>query len=171
MTDAAGIVSAETLAKLLKITTRHLRNLVADGWIKKTREGKYTVVAGVHGFIDYKDDQISRGSQLAAKNRTGDARAREIELRIAQRERTLIPLDEAVAAMQVVAGALRAEMEGAAANITRDRELRNRIQDVHDGILKRSSERIEREAAALRSGGNADAPVEEDEPGGMGEGE
>lgn len=168
MSEREGVIKAETAAKLLMITDRHLRRLVADGWIKKS-DDKFTVVGCVQGYINYLKDENRRGSQSAAKNRTSDARAREIELRIARQERKLIPFEEASAAMQIAIGAVRAELEGAAANITRDRELRNRIQDAHDGILKRASERIGREVAALRTGGDALAAVEEDDAEPVGE--
>lgn len=167
MSDQGGFIKAETAAKLLMITQRHLTRLVADGWIKKT-DGKFTVVGTVQGFIHYKNDENRRNSQKSASSKAADARAREIELRIARQERQLIPLEEAVASMNFAVGAMRAELEGSAANITRDRELRNRIQDAHDGILKRASQRVEREAAALRRGSNAAAAVGEDDSGSMG---
>ena len=169
MADETGVVSAETAAKLLMMSDRHLRQLVADGWIQKNGDSKYTVVGAVQGYIRYLKDEARRGMGNQAKNRTSDARAREIELRISKQERTLIPIEDAIASIQFAVGAVRAELEGAAASITRDRELRNRIQDTHDGILKRATQRIEREADALRSGNYSAAAVEEDDAGPMGE--
>lgn len=169
MSEQAGTVKAEMLAKFLMISPRHLQRLVADGWVQKDPSDRYTVVGGVQGYIRYLKDENRRGSQAAGKNRTADARAREIELRIQKAERTVIPFDEAVASMNFAMGAMRAEMEGTAANITRDRELRHRIQDAHDGILKRAAERIARECAALRSGVYAAQPDAADESVDLGE--
>ena len=161
--SAPGTISRETAAKLLMVTPRYISMLVKDGWIQKGPEDHYTTVGVVQGYIKFLKDDVRRNSQQTAQSKAADARAREIELRIAQRERTLVPVDEAVAAMSFAIGAVRAEIEGAAANITRDRELRNRIQDAHDGILKRAAQRIDREVAALRGGGAIAEAVEEDD--------
>lgn len=169
MSEEAGVVTAETAAKLLMLTDRHLRRLVADGWVQKTPEGRYTIVGSVQGYIRYLKDEARRGSKSAANNRTADARAREIELRISQKERVLIPLAHALETTDHVIGLMRSELDGLPARMTRDRELRYRIEEAIDGILKRASQRLAQEASDLSQGQPPSGSVPEDDSGSMGE--
>lgn len=166
---SAGVVTAEILSKLLMLSDRHLRQLVADGWIAKNPDGKYTTVGGVQGYIRYLKDEARRGMATTAKSRTNDARAKEIELRIAVQERKLVNLDETLTLVDDIAGVLRAELEGLAAGVTRDRELRHRIEERIEGAFSRSAKRLKEHAAALRAGGTAVDDPDEDDAGSVGE--
>ena len=148
-------VSAERAADLLGITSRHLRRLVADGWIKKDAKGKFTDLATVRGYVAYLQDEARRTSKSAAASKKDDAKTREIEQRIAIRDRTLVSTEEAIAFVDAVVGGLKSDFSGLAMRVSRDRVVRRKIESVVDDILNRASNRYRDGAAALRTGGDA----------------
>ena len=118
MKDEAGVVASETAAKLLMMSERHLRRLVADGWVTKTADDKYTVVGCVQGYIRYLKDEARRGNQTDAKTYVSEVRAR-----LAQEQADNMALKNA---------ALRAEMVSVA-----DVEMTwgTMVRDLRAGVL------------------------------------
>lgn len=155
MSAEAGIISRETAAKLLLITPRHLARLVADGWIKKTSDDKYTVVSCVQGYVAYLKDETRRNSKSAAASHLDQMRAREVELRIAAREKELLPLDEVVASMDIIAVTFRQALDGFPARFTRDPELKARLRTATDEVLNTVADTLEAQAKKLAPGPTA----------------
>jgi hypothetical protein len=81
------------------------------------------------------------------------ARAREIELRTAQRAGLLIETDEAFAILDDVFGMLRSDLGGLPATVTRDLEIRREIEKGVNEILNRTAKRLSLRAQALRANG------------------
>lgn len=158
-----GQISAEVAAKLIMVTDRHLRRLVADGWIKKAPDGGYSLVNVVQGHINYLKDETRRNSRQSATSHSQDVRAREVEQRIAIKDRKLIALDEAIEAISLVAGWVRAEIEGMPASFTRDLKLRRQLETKVDDILSRLAAQCAKARQALRTGQPALDPVAEDD--------
>jgi restriction endonuclease Mrr len=136
---------------LLNRTPRWVQNLVAAGFISKSSRGAYTVVEVVRGALAYYEDQLSRTSKAAAANRATEARTREIELRIAERKRELIPVDEARAVVSEMAAMVRAEFAGLPAKFTRDLDERRRLEQEIDGSFERLAAAAGRASASLGS--------------------
>ncbi len=90
-----GTLTVREAAHILKMSPERVRQLARDGWIPREAKGFYPTVGTVHGYIDFLKDEARRSQQNVSANRARDARAREIELRIAQAERTLIAMEEA----------------------------------------------------------------------------
>jgi len=158
-----GMISAEQAAKLLKVSAERVRQLVRGGWIKKAAKNQYPLVGVVHGYIDFLKDEERRTSLVQNESGLKAARQREVELRIAERERSLVPRDEAEAAMDVVVGKVNAEMNGLAARVTRDIEMRTKIEIEVHASLQRISEALEAGSENLASGGaDAAADAEDD---------
>lgn len=81
-------ITLEQAAALLKLTPRRVMQLVKEGWIQKTKaRGGYALVAVVHGYIDFLQDEGRRTSKSAAESRVRDRRADEIEIRIMEKTR------------------------------------------------------------------------------------
>lgn len=169
--DDQGRISAEMAAKLLMITPRHLRRLVADGWIAKSESDRYTLIGAVQGRIKQLEAKIKEGAASAHLNATNKARAREIELRIAMKERELIRLTEALSIVDALSGMFRATLEGLPARLTRDLDLRREYEQVIRSDLVRLSKLSSETASTLRTGEPDPDPVEEDDAGSMGEGQ
>lgn len=140
---------------LLNRTPRWVQNLVAAGFITKSKRGAYTLVEVVRGAVAYYEDQLEKANKAAAASRATDARTREIELRIAERKRELIPQEDAMAVVSELAGMVRAEFSGLPARFTRDLEQRRRLEQEINGTFERLSAAASRAGTALATGGGA----------------
>lgn len=161
-------ISVEKAAKLLMVTPRRVQQLARDGWIPRAAGGGYPTVGVVQGYIRFLQDEQRRASRSAAENRVRDARAQEIELRVALRKRTLIDTEEAIGTLDEIVGMVRAETTGLPARITRDLPLRRKIEQELDAIFHRVSDRLAEKADALRKSGDAVAAGGENDAGRLG---
>lgn len=161
--SATNMVDAETAAKLLMMTPHRIRQLVSEGWIPKAARNAYPLVGLVQGYIRFLKDEQRRANKVQAESRVRDARAREIELRIAEREGRLIETAEALTTLDEILGQIRSDLSGAPARITRDLSLRGQIEVELDRVLDRAADHLQQKASALRAGGDAAAPEPEDD--------
>jgi hypothetical protein len=90
----------------------HLRieQLSKEGWFKKLGANRWRISEVVKGMLKYRDDADRRINRSAVRSRVQAARAREIELRTAQRAQILCETDEALALAADVFGNLRSEL-------------------------------------------------------------
>lgn len=162
-----SVVSAEIslaeAAELLGLTKQWINRLGRDGFVPKTARGRYRLVDVVQGYVRFLKDEERRTSKSASASRVQDARAREIELRTAREEHTLIETDEAIAVCDEIVGAYKSELAGLAARVTRDIDLRNKIETEVDDVCRRVAARFEQRASDLRSSGEVIAPDAEDD--------
>ena len=153
MAEQSGLIPMGQAARLLMISEERIRQLQKQGYIPKAdRRGVVQIVGAGQGYLRYLKDDERRSAKSAADSRVRDARALEIELRIAERSRDLIPLEDALADMAEFAAAVRSELAGLPARLTRIMDERQRIEMEVDGVLARLSERATEKAAALGSG-------------------
>jgi hypothetical protein len=94
-------------------------------------------------------DQAATEGPVAAENRVRDARTREIELRTALRA---CETEEAISAMEDLAGMVRSEFGGLPARVTRDLVLRRMIDKELSVTFNRISARLQAEAEVLQTG-------------------
>lgn len=149
-TSETGI-STEVAAKLIKRSVRQFLRIVAAGWIKKV-DGKYTIVSVMHGFVDYADDQLRRASATSSKNEAVNARADEIRLKIAIKQKEYSKTDDMIAAIDLLLAKIRDGVAGIPAGFTRDRALRAELQVYVDGVLNRLSDECGRTCENLQAG-------------------
>lgn len=140
------LVSLDLAAQLVMVTPRWVQKLAKDGWIPKAERGQYSLIGVVQGYIAFLKDEARRASKSAADSRVRDARAREIELRVARQQADLISYVDHVAILDEILGHIRAEMEGAPARLTRDRGLRDELKEIIHDALDKASRRL-RQAA------------------------
>jgi phage terminase Nu1 subunit (DNA packaging protein) len=88
------------------------------------------------------------------------AKAREIELRNAEREHRLIEFDEAFTALDDIVGAIVSELSGLPAAATRDLVKRRQLDELVRGIRQRAANRLAAQAESLGGNGNAIDPAE-----------
>ena len=157
------LVSVEQLGLVLMVTGVWVRKLCRMGYIPAPVKGKVPLIAGVQGYIKSLKDEDRRSSKSAADNRVRDARAREIELRMAREEAELVPIDEAQALIQGYVGAVVSRLNGLPAQITRDINERRRIEAIVDAIREEMDEKLAELAAAYRDGPPAEPSNEEDD--------
>lgn len=162
-TPAAGMITTAQATKLLMITPQWLRQLAVQGYIPRAVKGAYPLVAVVQGYIKSLKDDEKRSTKTAADNRVRDARAAEIERRMAREDREIITLEEAMASHEDVTGEYLQSISGLPARITRNQSERRRIEVICDAERTRLATRFDKSASALRTGQPAiDADGEDD---------
>src|SRR4051812_16119094 len=163
----ASSYSAPQMAGVLALTSVRVRQLTVEGRLK-AEKGKYDRDATTRDYVVYLREQNTAASQSTSESRVREARAAEIEIRTAERTRRLIWLDEAVESIVLFCGYVRTEFGGLAARITRDLVLRQDIEKAVNGSLARIANRLEQEAAALRTGRAAAEAFADADPGRVG---
>ena len=99
--DAA--LNVEQVAGLLQVSTAWIRRLTNEGVLANTN-GRYRLIDTVQAYLRYQKDENRRTGKAAVQNRVIEARAREIELRTAQRERSLIEIDDVLGTLDEMVG-------------------------------------------------------------------
>jgi hypothetical protein len=153
--QGGAMLTAEMASRLLMISAERIRQLVRAGYIPKAGKDKYPLVGTVQGYIRFLKDEERRTSKVQAESGLKAARQKEIEMRMAERARELIATEDAIAALDMLAAAVRAEFIGLPAQITRDLALRRKIEDKINGALGRVAEALREAAVAARKGGDA----------------
>lgn len=161
----AGTITTEVAARLIMVSAERVRQLTKQGHIARMGRDRYRVVDVVQGYIGYLKDEQRRTSKSASASRVQDARAREIELRTAREEHRLIETDEAIGVCDELVGAYKVELAGLPARLTRDIDLRRKIEVECDDICRRVADRFAEKASALRSTGEAQSAYAEDDAG------
>jgi phage terminase Nu1 subunit (DNA packaging protein) len=161
-------VSSADLALVLGVTDRRVRQLENAGVLRKLEHGEWDLAESVQSYLRHKLQtearKRSRGSAAgSADERLKEMKTRREELRLAREEHELVPLADAIFAMDQVAGAVALEVNNIPARYTRDLDERDRLRHEIDAALTKVANRIGKCAKALRQGGEADPAVEEDD--------
>lgn len=159
----ANSIDTNTAAALIKVTPRYVRQLASQGWFKQVARDRWNLIEVVQGYIACLKDEGRRTAKSAADSRVRDARAAEIERRMAREDRTVIDLDEAAATVDRVAGEFLQAVGGLPARITRDPRERQRIEAICDAERLRLTDVFAERALALKSGLSADQTLDEDD--------
>src|SRR3974390_2918418 len=99
-----SLITSAVATQLLEITPPQFRDCVSRGWIAAAARDRYTIVAVVQGYLRY------LRSELLPEDEIRRARKREIDQRIAIKDKTLIPVAEHRAIAGEALDALRAEL-------------------------------------------------------------
>jgi hypothetical protein len=150
------LISAAELGALVGVSRVRIGQLTGEGVLTKVA-GKYRLGESVSKYIGHLREDARRSTQSAATVRTQEARARSIELRNAEKERALIPLEESLAAVDTFCGIVLVELGGLAALCgERDRALRQIVDGQVRIIQERIARRIGAVSEAHRSGASLD---------------
>lgn len=166
MADApaqAGTITVAQAEKLVDLTAERLRQLARAGHIPKAVKGRYPLVGLVTGYIRFLRDENRAGTKTQAEGRVRDARAREIELRIAERQNRVIDLEEHDSVVDEVVGIFIAEMSALPARVTKDLPLRRNIETEIDQTRRKIVARAEQRSAELQARGGTVATDAEDD--------
>lgn len=149
------MIEIEQAARLLMITAERIRQLAKEGYIPKPIRGLVPLVGTVQGYIRFLKDEERRASKSASAARLHDARTRETELRIAERDHRLIDLEEHDAVFDEAFGGLRSALLSLPQRVTRDREVRRKIEVELDTIFARVATGFAEAGKNLRAIGRA----------------
>ena len=147
--DEAGIISTAVACQLLMLSRQRLDQLAAQGWVTRHSPGRWRTVALVQGYIRFMRDEGRRMSRSAAGSRVREARAKEIEVRTAERLGKLVPLEDFDAFVDLVCGLFRAELGGLPARFTRDLPTRRALEREINELLTRIADVLDAKSAAI----------------------
>lgn len=157
-----GMLTAEQAGQLIMVSGERVRQLSKQGFIQKVGHGKFPLVSVVQGYIKFLRDDEKKNSKVAADAKVREMKAKEIEQRIAERNKELVHIDDVNAVVSDFVATVRAEIVGISARITRDPDDRRRCENVINDILNRISERQSQTARALSADGFADEAIADD---------
>ncbi|OWY18254.1 hypothetical protein B6V73_00085 [Thioclava sp. JM3] len=103
-------LSASEIVEATGRTARWVQHMAAKGYFERRRRGHYSTVSVLGGLSRFYDEQTKAKEVPSTRQRIDEAKAREVEIRIAQRQRELIPQVEALDAMGLVVEAATAEL-------------------------------------------------------------
>lgn len=146
-------VSASELAEIFGVTGQSVARLARDGIIPRVGRGRYPLRASLQGYMKHRlDSEVKRTATTGAADRLREARAAEIQQRIARQDRTLITMDEALWSVDNMSGIFLTEFTQLPARITRDPRERRRIESLCDDARTRICKRLEEIIAATKTG-------------------
>lgn len=151
-----SVLGVKEIARATGRTTRWVQMLAKEQGIEKDGRGRYAITDVLRGVVAHYEAVIDHGSRSTAAADATQARADEIRQRIAMRDRTLIPLDEADQAMTIVVGTVNGELSGLPARVTRDMGLRRKIEDEINNSKGRISAALRRASTAAQTGKGLD---------------
>lgn len=140
------------IAELCGLSERRVRQIAEAAGITPEKRGQWPGPAVIQAVLD--DARASRStSPLAvAQERVAEARAREIEMRTAERRRDLIPIEDAIAAMDAVVAAYVVPLDGLPKRLFRDAEGIRKAQEIVDECRARAAANVASAAQACREG-------------------
>lgn len=150
--DAPTSISVVDLARMAGRTDRWVRLMVSAGTFTRAGRGRIDLASVIAGLIQVGEDAAVDTSAKASASRVTDARTREIEQRIAIRERQLIPTDDAIAEYDILVAVCRKEIDGLPAAFTRDMTERRRLEKLCDGAKTRIADALGKAGDAARTG-------------------
>lgn len=149
------LITLDVAGRLLMIGPERIRQLNKAGYIPIPKRGFTTIVGAVQGYIRFLKDEDRKATATGALERAREAKVRETEQKIAERDRRLIPIEDAELAMDLLVGKVAEELDGQAARITRDMSLRRSIEaDVH-GAKTRIAKALAESKGFARTGRDA----------------
>lgn len=163
-----GRRSVHLAGEIIGKSAQWVRKLIEWGYIVKQPDGMVLERDVVLGYIRFLTDEQRRASKSQAESRVRDARAREIELRIAEREGRLAELGDLEGVLDEYIGTMRAELAGLPARVTRDLVQRRTIEAAIDDILHRCAAASRQALALLAPGDHANGAGESADAGQVG---
>jgi hypothetical protein len=141
------------MAKLLGFSRQNLEKIAAAGWVKLRAPNCWPIIETFQGVLKYARDEGRRSTKSASDSRVATARAKEIELRTAQRAGELCETEEAYAVLDEIFGMLKADLFGLPAAVTRDLNVRRDIEKGVTDILNRTAAKLEARARTWQPDG------------------
>lgn len=139
-------ITAGELADLVGVDARMVRFYAARDVAVRTDRGQYNLRQSIRNLISEARRTGEPNENRKAEARLKEARAREVELRIAERNRELIPMTDALEVVDGLMGLIRDELATLPARLTRNVDERAKIEAEIDAMLHRFADRAQVEA-------------------------
>lgn len=139
-------------ADLVGKSQTHVLALVSRGYLKKVGRGRYLARDVARAALAFREDDDRRSSLTEESRRLSAVRIRQVELRLAREEGSLIPMDAVQESVADILGTFRSELAGIAAASTRDHDLRSIIDGHIESAVDRCRDRFLAMEAKFASG-------------------
>lgn len=150
---------------------RWVQDLRSGGFIQVPERSTYPADLLIRGVIAYYEFRLEEGTKKSAATKASEARTREAEIRMAKMTRDLISMSDAEDVISEFAAMVLASLTGLPARVTRDLDLRQKIEAEIDGAIDQIRGAAEKAGATLLAGGGDPGEDEDADGGGMGGGE
>ncbi|WP_416797299.1 hypothetical protein [Ciceribacter azotifigens] len=142
--------SAPDIAALIGVSERRVRQIAAALKIEQQKRGQFPVAKIVRAALHIAGRQREPTALTEARARAHHARADQLELRMAQARRELIPADDFLVVFDFTMRALVDELVAMPARVTRDVPMRRTIEAEVEAIRNRLAALLRRKDAELR---------------------
>lgn len=149
------LITTAKAGELVELTATRIRQLIASGHIEKRGKDQVPLVSAVRGVIRFWREKATDNSRTASENRVRDERARELQLKNAERDGRLVDLNEARETFQEILGALRSRLDGVGKRHARDQAQRRQIEQDIDAIFGKAAAEFRQKASVLAGRGRA----------------
>lgn len=151
-------VSLTTLCTWADCSDETVLKHAREGVIRRYGKGRYRLREALQARARFLADDRRHATKSAADSRVQDARAMEIELRIAREERELIPLADTIGLLDEYATAVVTAVKNIPTRASRDPTERARLQPFIDEALHVVADQMQARAQELRTGDAPPAP-------------
>lgn len=151
-------LTTKQIVALVEMGEDRLAQIEQAGFIKRAGRNTWPAIETLAGLVQFYRDENRRGPKSAADAQWRAARAREIEIRIAEREHKLIPVEELNIAWDFCLGTLVSNLSSVPARCTRDLVLRHTIEHEIDLARNAAADVYGKQAELLAKNGKA-APM------------
>lgn len=152
-------ISKNALASLIGITPTRVAQLDREGVFVRVARGKYQLQDAVKAYCSRLRQTAQGGATSSAADEVRRLRAHELRLRIAERERELIPMTEAMSAVDAICGRFREAFESLPARLSRNLVQRRIFDDLVHDELTRTVDHFAKVARELQAGEANDVAV------------
>jgi hypothetical protein len=142
--------NVSAVARHLFLSPARIRELQAEGVLQRIN-GKLDLDDSRRRYIDH---LRQRRPKSPADEKWREERARQLALQNAVKARDLISFTEADEALETVIGLILSELYGMSARVTRDLELRRRIEEDIFAMRQRVTNKLSELSGALHDGFN-----------------
>jgi hypothetical protein len=149
-------VSAQAMALHLGMARPSLDVLVADRIIEKLPNGRYDIDKTRVAYITHLRRARRTSPQTTARAEFDAAKARDLQVRAAIREGTLMETEEAIAIVDELVGFMLAGLSGLPARITRNMEARREIEAEIFNLRQALADKRAKRAAELETAANTE---------------
>ena len=151
MADGIILLSTTSLANILGMDRSYVVRLSEQGVLPKRTDGKFDAVKTLSKYCRHLRSKLA-GRENNPKDELLRLRAIELDLRIEERLKHLIPITSAMDTIDLLCGMFKSRLVGMPASATRDIHLRKNLEDFVDNLLHDLANECDRAAKALGSG-------------------
>jgi hypothetical protein len=140
-----AMLNVEQLSALLLVSAAWIRGLAHEGVLHKVGS-RFRLIDAVQAYLRYQRDEQRRTGKQAVTNRVIEARAKEIEITTAQRERQLMPTEQCIEIVDTMVGMFLSGLSELPAQCSRDFKVRATVEkatrDLRQKIADRAKARV-----------------------------